>query len=223
MKWDVAIKAVVKYFSSLGVAALLLFVPAGGMDYPNGWLFLSLLFIPMAVFGVVLLVKNPALLARRLASQEERPEQKVVASLGSLLFVVGFVSAGLDARFHWTAVPAWVVCLASLLFLGGYALFVVVVLHNEYLSRTIGVESGQTVVEGGPYSVVRHPMYSASIIMFLAMPLVLGSLASFLIFLCYPLLMVKRIADEEAVLVRELEGYEAYRSRVRYRLIPWLW
>lgn len=223
MRRGLAIKAVVKYLLTVIVVALLLFVPAGRFDFPNGWLALALLFIPMALFGVVLFIQNPALLARRLSSKEGRQGQKVVSHLMSLLFVAGLVSAGLDARFGWTMVSGWLVFGSSIFFLGGYALFVVVVLQNEYLSRTVVVEEGQRVIEDGLYGTVRHPMYSASIIMFLALPLVLGSLVSLVIFLCYPLLIVVRIGGEEAILDQELEGYEEYKSRVRYRLIPGLW
>lgn len=223
MKQGVAAKAVVKFISSFVVAALLLFIPAGTLDYPNGWLFLALLFTPMALFGLFLLIKHPLLLARRLEGKEEQGEQKMVAFLGALLCVAGFLSAGLDERYRWTTVPVWGVAVASIIFLGGYGLFVAVMMQNEYLSRTITVESAQTVIDTGLYSIVRHPMYGASTIMFLAMPLVLGSFVSFVIFLFYPLLMVKRIAGEEEVLERELEGYSGYKARVRYRLIPWLW
>lgn len=223
MKRSVAAQAVVKFVSSFAVVALLLFVPAGTLHYFNGWLFLALLFTPMALFGLFLLIKNPLLLARRLEGKEEQRDQKWVAYLGALLFVAGFLSAGLDERFDWTTVPVWGVTIASIIFLGGYALFVAVVLQNEYLARTITVESAQTVIDTGLCGFVRHPMYGASILMFLAMPLVLGSIVSLLIFLSYPLLMVKRIAGEEEVLERELDGYRAYKARVRYRLIPWLW
>lgn len=223
MKRSVATTAVVKFVSSLAAVALLLFVPAGTFHYFNGWLFLALLFIPMALFGLFLIIEHPALLARRLEAKEEQGGQKWVAHLGALLFVAGFLSAGFDERYRWTTVPVWVVCLASALFLAGYGLFAVVMMQNEYLSRTIKVESAQTVIDTGLYRFVRHPMYGASTIMFLALPLVLGSLVSFVIFLSYPLLMVKRIAGEEEVLERELGGYTAYKARVRYRLIPWIW
>ena len=223
MKTHVAFKALVKFFSTGVVAALLLFIPAGTLHYPNGWLFLALLFIPMAITGIVLLLKNPTLLERRLASKEEQKEQKAVTWLGNVVFLLGFVSAGLDFRFQWIGVPSWVVWTASCFFLAGYVLWAEVLRENEYLSRTVQVESSQTLIDSGVYSIVRHPMYSASIIIFLAMPLVLGSLISFAIFLCYPLLMVKRIAGEEEVLRRELAGYQEYTERVRYRLIPFVW
>ncbi len=223
MKRELAVKAVVKFASAFALVALLLFVPAGTMHYPNAWLFLSLLFIPMAITGIVLLCRNPALLERRLASKEEQREQKAVTWLTSLVFLLGFVSAGLDFRFQWIPVPRWVVGTASLLFLAGYVLWAVVLRENEYLSRTVRVEGDQTLIDTGLYALVRHPMYSASIIIFLAMPLVLGSLISFVIFLCYPPLLVVRIASEEEILVKELAGYEEYRRRVRYRLIPFVW
>jgi len=223
MKRDLIVKAVVKFTSAFALSALLLFIPAGTVHYPNGHLFLALLFIPMAITGIVLLLKNPTLLERRLASKEEQKEQKAVTWLGNVVFLLGFVSAGLDFRFQWIGVPSWVVWTASCFFLAGYVLWAEVLRENEYLSRTVQVESSQTLIDSGVYSIVRHPMYSASIIIFLAMPLVLGSLISFAIFLCYPLLMVKRIAGEEEVLRRELAGYQEYTERVRYRLIPFVW
>ena len=223
MKRDLIVKAVVKFTATFALSALLLFIPAGTVHYPNGWLFLALLFIPMAITGIALLIKNPALLERRLASKEEQREQRAVTALTSLVFLAGFVSAGLDFRFQWIAVPSWVVSIASLLFHAGYGMWSEVLRENEYLSRTVQVESSQSLIDTGLYRVVRHPMYSASILIFLALPLVLGSFVSFLIFLCYPPLMVKRIAGEEEVLERELEGYSEYKARVRYRLIPFVW
>jgi len=223
MKRDLIVKAVVKFTATFALSALLLFIPAGTVHYPNGWLFLALLFIPMAITGIALLIKNPALLERRLASKEDQQEQKAVTALTSLVFLAGFVSAGLDFRFQWIAVPSWVVSIASILFLAGYGMWAEVLRENEYLSRTVQVESSQSLIDTGLYRVVRHPMYSASILIFLALPLVLGSLISFFIFLCYPPLMVKRIAGEEEVLERELEGYSEYKARVRYRLIPFVW
>ena len=222
MKRDLIVKAVVKFTATFALSALLLFIPAGTVHYPNGWLFLALLFIPMAITGIALLIKNPALLERRLASKEEQREQRAVTALTSLVFLAGFVSAGLDFRFQWIAVPSWVVSIASLLFLAGYGMWAEVLRENEYLSRTVQVESSQSLIDTGLYRVVRHPMYSASILIFLALPLVLGSFVSFLIFLCYPPLMVKRITGEEEVLERELEGYSEYKARVRYRLIPFV-
>ena len=223
MKRDLIVKAVVKFTATFALSALLLFIPAGTVHYPNGWLFLALLFIPMAITGIALLIKNPALLERRLASKEEQREQRAVTALTSLVFLAGFVSAGLDFRFQWIAVPSWVVSIASLLFLAGYGMWAEVLRENEYLSRTVQVESSQSLIDTGLYRVVRHPMYSASILIFLALPLVLGSFVSFLIFLCYPPLMVKRITGEEEVLERELEGDSEYKARVRYRLIPFVW
>lgn len=223
MKRDLIVKAVVKFTATFALSALLLFIPAGTVHYPNGWLFLALLFIPMAITGIALLIKNPALLERRLASKEEQREQRAVTALTSLVFLAGFVSAGLDFRFQWIGVPSWVVWTASCFFLAGYVLWAEVLRENEYLSRTVQVESSQSLIDTGLYRVVRHPMYSASILIFLALPLVLGSFVSFLIFLCYPPLMVKRITGEEEVLERELEGYSEYKARVRYRLIPFVW
>jgi protein-S-isoprenylcysteine O-methyltransferase Ste14 len=223
MKRDLVGKALMKFASALALAAVLLFVPAGTVHYPNGWLLLCLLFTPMAITGIVLMCTNPALLERRLASKEDQREQKAVTWIGSLVFFLGFVSAGLDFRFQWIPLPSWVVWAASFLFLGGYGLWAAVLRENEYLSRTVHVESAQTLIDTGLYAIVRHPMYSASIIIFLSMPLILGSVVSFVIFLAYPVLMVKRIAGEEEILSRELAGYTEYTQRVRYRLIPFVW
>ena len=193
------------------------------MHYFNGWLLLGVLFVPMLILGVVLLIKSPDLLAKRLDLREKQSAQKRVVSLSALLFLLGFIAAGLDFRFGWTHVPFPVVLIASAVFLCSYGLYAEVLRENAYLSRTVKVEEGQRVIDTGLYGVVRHPMYFATVLLFLAMPLILGSWISFLIFLAYPVLIALRIRDEERLLERELTGYTEYKARVKYRLIPFIW
>lgn len=216
-------KSLLKFTSTLVVAALLLFLPAGTVHYSNGWLLLALLFVPMAVLGVVLLVKNPELLRRRLDTKETEREQVKVTRWTGALIIAGLISAGLDFRFGWSIVPGWAVTAASVAFIGGYGLWVIVLVANPFLGRTIGVEEEQYLIDSGPYRYVRHPMYTASNILFLALPLVLGSSVSLVIFLFYPMLMVYRISGEERYLIDQLAGYEQYCKRVRHRLIPFIW
>ena len=217
------ISALTKYLAGILLMGLLLFLPAGTLNYPGGWLFCGLLFVPMFLLGVVLFIKAPDLLAKRLRSKENRTEQKQVVGLSALMFVGGFVLAGLDFRFGWTSVPTWIVIIASILLLGSYGLYAEVMRENAWLSRTIEVQEGQTVVDTGLYSIVRHPMYAVTTLLFLSMPLVLGSWIAFAVFLIYPALMVKRIKNEEALLEAELPGYRDYQRKVRYRMIPFLW
>ena len=210
---------------SLGVAlvALLLFVPAGTLHYPHGWLLMGTLFLPMTAAGFVMLFKAPALLRRRLKARESQAEQRGVIAWSGLLFLAAFVLAGLGFRFGWPMLP-WGACLAAAcVFLLGYALFGEVLRENEYLSRTIEVQAGQRVVDTGLYGIVRHPMYAATLLMFLAMPLMLGSVFAFLVMLGYLPVIAARIRGEEALLERELAGYAAYRKKVKYRLIPGIW
>ena len=223
MKKKLLLAGVLKMLSGLLVMGLLLFAPAGTWRYPGGWRLLALPFVPMPVVGAVLYVKAPELLEKRLNSREQEPEQKRVILLSSLVFVAGFVLAGLDFRFGWSKVPLPVVIVASVLFLVGYALYAEVMRENAYLSRTIKVEEGQTVISTGLYAVVRHPMYTASTVMFLALPLILGSWYALIPFALYPVIMVIRIRGEEKLLTAELAGYEEYRRKVRYRLIPFIW
>ncbi|HXK98407.1 MAG TPA: isoprenylcysteine carboxylmethyltransferase family protein, partial [Limnochordia bacterium] len=201
----------------------LLFVPAGTLDYWNAWLLLAILYVPMLIVGAVLLVKNPELLRKRLKARENEVEQKRVIFLSGLMFVAGFAVAGLDYRFQWLVLPGWLVTAAAVVFVVGYLLFVEVMRENEYLSRTVEVQEDQTVVDSGLYGVIRHPMYAATILMFMAMPLVLGSFFSFLVFLLYPVITVMRIRNEEEVLEKNLKGYAEYKKRVKYRLIPFVW
>lgn len=215
--------ALIKLLCGLLLISLLIFLPAGTLRYFNGWLLLGVLFVPMLILGVVLLIKSPDLLAKRLDVREKQSTQKRVVSLSALLFLFGFLAAGLDFRFGWTHVPFPVVLIASAVFLCSYGLYAEVMRENAYLSRTVKVEEGQRVIDTGLYGVVRHPMYFATVLLFLAMPLILGSWISFLIFLIYPVLIALRIRDEERLLERELAGYSEYKMRVRYRLIPFVW
>lgn len=217
------ISALTKYVAGLLLIGLLLFLPAGTLHYPGGWLFCGLLFVPMLLLGVVLFVKAPELLEKRLRSKEEQAQQKQVVGLSALMFVGGFVLAGLDFRFGWTTVPSWIVVAASILLLASYGLYAEVMRENTWLSRTVEVQEGQTVVDTGLYGIIRHPMYAVTTLLFLSMPLVLGSWIAFGIFLIYPALMVKRIRNEEALLAAELSGYLDYQQKVRYRMIPFIW
>ena len=217
------VSALVKFLIGLLLVGLLIFLPAGTLAYPGGILFLCLLFIPMLVMGIVMLARARDLLAKRLDAKEKQTAQKGVQSLSGLVFVVGFVLAGLDFRFGWSDVPLPVVIAASVTFLIGYGLYAEVMRENAYLSRTVKVEEGQTVVSTGLYGMVRHPMYLASILMFLAIPLVMGSWYALIPFALYPVLMVIRIKDEEKLLTAELAGYEEYKRKVRYRMIPFVW
>ena len=215
--------ALLKYFSGLAIIMLLLFLPAGTFGYMNGWLFIGLLFIPMLIVGIVLMLKNPALLEKRLNAKESQSEQKTVLLISGIMFLAGFAGAGLCYRFGFLMLPKWAVLIAAVLFLGSYVMYAEVLRENEYLSRTVEVQQGQKVIDTGLYGVVRHPMYSATVLMFLSIPLVLGSVVSFLIFLIYPFTLVKRIRNEETVLESGLEGYSEYKQRIKYRLIPFIW
>lgn len=219
----VLIGAVVKFISGVLLVGLLLFLPAGTFCYFNGWLLMGILFVPMLAAGAVMLVKNPALLKSRLEAKEQQQEQKLVVKLSGLMFLAGFIVAGLGVRFGWYTLPRQVSVAAAIVFLVSYLLYAEVLRENTYLSRTITVQEDQKVIDTGLYGIVRHPMYSATVLLFLAMPLVLGSPHSFLIFLAYPFLIAKRIKYEEAFLEKELDGYRAYQQTVRYRLIPFIW
>lgn len=215
--------ACVKFGSGVLIVMLFLFVPAGTLSYPGGWLLMAILFVPMFFAGLVMWRKAPTLLESRLRAKEREDTQKRVIGLSGLMFLAGFISAGLDFRWNWTVVPRWVTVAAAVVFLGGYLLFAEVLRENAYLSRVIEVQKGQKVVDNGLYGVIRHPMYSATLLMFLAMPLVLGSWISFLIFLAYPVLLYQRIGNEESVLKEQLDGYTAYCEKVKYRLLPFIW
>ncbi|MBQ9913512.1 MAG: isoprenylcysteine carboxylmethyltransferase family protein [Clostridia bacterium] len=217
------VQAIIKFSLGVVLVGLLVFLPAGTLDYFGGRLFMAILFIPMFLAGLVMMVKNPSLLKSRLDAKEEEKEQSLVVKLSGLMFLAGFIVAGLDFRFGWSALPEWVTVAAAILFLLSYVLYAEVMRENTYLSRTIEVQEGQRVIDTGLYGIVRHPMYSATLLLFLSMPLVLGSIYSFIIFLSYPFIIAKRIRGEEAFLERELEGYSEYKARVRYRLLPFVW
>ena len=215
--------ALTKFLLGLVLVGVLLFLPAGSLSYTGGWIFISLLFIPMLVLGAVLLIKAPELLEKRLSAKEEESTQKGVVAASGLLFFVGFVIAGLDHRFGWSHVPMWLVIVSSVILLASYALYAEVMRENAYLSRTIEVQEGQKVVDTGLYGIVRHPMYAVTVWLFLSIPLVLGSFWSLLCFLPYPIIMAVRILNEEKVLTEGLDGYADYKKKVKYRLIPFIW
>ena len=217
------LNAIVRYFLGLILVGLLLFVPAGTLNYWNAWLFMGLLFIPMFIAGIILMFKNPILLQSRLDFKEKETTQKYVIIYSGLMFILGFIVAGLNYRFSWIMIPNIVVIIALVLFIISYILYAEVLRENTYLSRTIKVQKDQKVVDTGLYSIVRHPMYSVTIILFLTMPLILGSIISFIIFLIYPFIIFKRIDNEERVLEKELKGYKEYKRKVKYRLIPFVW
>lgn len=216
-------EALIKFLLGVVLIGTLIFLPAWTLDYFNGWLFMSVLFIPMFIAGIVMMIKNPKLLASRLDAKEKQKEQGIVIKLSGLMFIVGFILAGLDYRFQWLTLPPLVSYIASGTFLLSYIMWAVVLKQNTYLSRTIKVEDGQHVIDKGLYSVVRHPMYTATIILFLSMPLVLGSLVSFFVFLLYPILISIRIVHEEKYLEENLIGYKEYKKKVKYRIIPFIW
>ena len=215
--------ALAKFTCGLLLVGLLIFLPAGTLAYTNGWLLVGLLFGPMLIAGFVMLAKTPAFLEKRLDAKEKQATQKGVLAFSGLMFIAGFVVAGLDYRFGWSEVPDWVVIAASVLFLVAYALYAEVMRENAYLSRTIKVEEGQTVVDTGLYGIVRHPMYMATLLLFLVIPLILGSWYALIAFGFYPVIIIVRLRDEEDLLTRELPGYDAYKKKVKYRLIPFVW
>lgn len=216
-------QAILKFVFGAVVIGILIFLPAGTFDYWNAWLFMGILFIPMFFVGIVLMIKNPKLLEKRLRAKEQQPEQRLVIKLGGLMFVMGFVIAGLNFRFQWIVLPDWALWVSAIIFLLSYLLYAEVLRENAYLSRTVEVQDGQKVIDTGLYRIVRHPMYSVTIILFLSMPLVLGSVISFAIFLTYPIIIAKRIGNEEVVLEKGLEGYAEYKKKVKYKVIPFVW
>ena len=215
--------AMVKFLSGVLLLGLLLFLPAGTFAYWQGWLLMGILFVPMFVAGLVMMVKSPELLRRRLNAREEQTEQKQVIAWSGLMFLAAFLLAGLNFRFGWIVLPRWLVWTAAGLFLLGYLLYAEVLRENVWLSRTIEVQAHQKVIDTGLYGIVRHPMYAATLLLFLSMPLVLGSVLSFAVMLLYLPIISKRIRNEEAVLEQGLEGYADYKKRVKYRLIPGIW
>ena len=223
MDKDLLIKALTKFLLGIIVLGVLLFLPAGSFLYWQGWLLMGILFVPMFVAGIVLFVRSPELLRKRLNSKEKEAEQKGVVAISGLLFIAAFVISGLNWRYGWWVLPDWVVWVSAFLFLASYLLYAEVLRENTYLSRTIEVQDGQKVIDTGLYGIVRHPMYMATTVMFLTMPLVLGSPISFLVMLGYIPVIAKRISNEEAVLENGLEGYKDYKKKVRYKMIPLLW
>lgn len=212
-----------KFLIGLAAIVTLLFAPAGTFSFPGAWRLLILLFIPMIIMGVALLIWAPETLSRRLRSKEERVKQKGVVALSGLLFIVSFILAGLDFKCGWSEIPSWLIWTASSIFLLSYGMYAEVMRENEWLSRSIEVMEGQKVVSTGLYGIVRHPMYTATILMFLAMPLVMGSWWAFLVMVPYVIAIVTRIKDEETLLTKELEGYQEYKEKVRWKLIPHIW
>ena len=217
------IEALIKFTCGLLMVALLLFLPAGTLQYTYGWLLTGLLFGPMLIAGIVMYCKNPAFLKKRLDAKEKQSAQKGVLAFSGLMFVVGFVVAGLDFRFGWSNMPTWAIITASVLFLTAYVLYAEVMRENAYLSRTVKVEEGQTVVDTGLYGIVRHPMYAVTILLFLMIPIILGSWYALIAFAFYPAIIIVRLKDEETLLTKELPGYEAYKQKVKYRLLPYIW
>ena len=215
--------AVVKFLLGVLLVGVLIFLPAGTFSYFNGWLLMGILFLPMLVAGVVMMIKSPELLARRLDAKEKQKEQGIVLKLSGLMFICGFVLAGLGVRFGWFMLPVGVSIGAAVVFFVAYLLYAEVMRENAYLSRTVKVEEGQRVVDTGLYGIVRHPMYAVTLLLFLAIPLVLGSVFALPVFLIYPFVIAIRIKHEEELLERELEGYSEYKTRVKYRLIPFIW
>ena len=217
------LSAIAKFALGVVLIGALIFLPAGTFDYPQAWLLMGILFIPMFIAGLVMMAKNPSLLQSRLNAKEKEREQSLVVKLSGLMFLVGFILAGLSFRFGWLMLPHWVSILGAALFLLSYALYAEVLRENTWLSRTIEVQEGQQVVSTGLYGVVRHPMYMATLVLFLSMPLVLGSALAFVVFLAYPAIIVKRLLNEEEVLSRELPGYTEYMQKVKWHLIPFIW
>lgn len=216
-------EALIKFACGVLLVGLLIFLPAGTLAFPYGWLLVGLLFIPMLIAGFVMLAKAPDFLKKRLDAKEKQGKQKGVVAVSGLMFIAGFVVAGLDFRFGWSRMPSWVTIVASVTFLLDYALYAEVMRENAYLSRTIKVEQGQKVVDTGFYGIVRHPMYAVTIELFMMMPLILGSWYALIAFAVYPAVIIVRLKDEEALLTKELPGYEEYKKKVKYRLIPFIW
>ena len=217
------IEALTKFAAGLLLVSLLIFLPAGTLSYTGGWLFVGLLFVPMLIAGFVMLAKSPDFLKKRLDAKEKQATQKGVLAFSGLMFIAGFMVAGLDFRFGWSDMLDWVVIAASVLFLVAYALYAEVIRENAYLSRTIKVEQGQKVVDTGLYGIVRHPMYAVTVLLFLMIPLILGSWYALIAFAFYPAIIIVRLKDEEELLTRELPGYAEYKQKVKWRIIPFVW
>ena len=217
------LQAIIKYVFGVLIVGGLLFIPANSFDYWNGLLFMGLLFIPMFIAGIILMIKNPELLRKRLNAKEKENEQKWVLLFSGLMFITGFIVAGLNYKYKWIEMPNAVTIISSVLFIIAYILYAEVLRENTYLSRTIEVQNNQKIIDTGLYGIVRHPMYAATILLFLTIPLVLGSIISFVIFLIYPIIIGKRIKNEEKVLEKDLKGYTEYKKKVKYKVIPFVW
>ena len=215
--------AILKFILGVLVIGVLLFIPAKSLKYWNAWLLMGLLFVPMFIAGIILLIKNPDLLEKRLNAKETEKDQKQVVLFSAIMFISGFIIAGLNYKYNWTKLPNIVVIVSIILFILSYILYAEVLRENTYLSRTIEVQKDQKVIETGLYGIVRHPMYSVTIILFLTMPLIINSIISFIIFLIYPIIIIKRINNEEKVLESNLKGYKEYKKKVKYKLIPFIW
>ncbi len=216
-------QAITKFIIGILIVGLLIFLPASSLKYWNGWLFMILLFIPMFIAGIIMMIKSPELLKNRLNAKEKETEQKQVILFSGLMFIAGFVIAGLNFRYKWIILPSSVVIISSIIFIISYILYAEVLRENSYLLRTIEVKENQKLVDTGLYGIVRHPMYTTTIFLFLSMPLILNSLISFIIFLIYPFIIIKRIKNEEEVLEKNLKGYKEYKKKVKYKLIPFIW
>jgi len=223
MKTKLLLSALTKYIMGLVMVAALLFIPAGTLSYWNGWLFIGLLFGPMLIMGAVMLVKAPELLEKRLNTKEKEDAQKSVVALSALIFLGGFILSALDFRFGWLQLPKVIVIIGAVVLVVSYGLYAEVMRENAYLSRTIEVQEDQKVVDTGLYGIVRHPMYAVTILLFLSIPVLLGSGAGLIIFLAYPLILVKRIRNEEEVLAEGLAGYKEYMKKVKWRILPFVW
>ena len=223
MNMKLFFQAIIKFLFGIIIIGALLFIPANTFEYWNAWLFMGLLFIPMFIGGQILMIKNPELLKKRLNAKEKEQDQKYVLFYSGVMFLAGFIVAGLNYRYKWIEIPNIVITVSSVLFLISYGLYAEVLRENTYLSRTIEVQDNQKVVDTGLYGIVRHPMYAVTIVLFLTMPLILGSIFSFIVFLVYPFIIARRIKNEEDVLERELKGYSEYKKKVKYKIIPLIW
>ena len=217
------LEAILKYLLGLIIVSLLLFIPAGTINYMNGWLFIILLFIPMFIAGIIMFCKNKDLLKSRLNIKEKTNEQKEVVLLSTIMFIVGFIIAGLNYRYKWIILSNTIVVIASIIFIISYILYAIILKENKYLSRTIEVKDNQKVIDKGLYKLVRHPMYLVTLTLFLSIPFILNSLITFIIYLIYPIIIIKRIKYEELLLEKELTGYKEYKKKVKYKLIPFIW
>ena len=216
-------QAITKFLLGFVIVGCLIFLPAGTLNFVYAWLFMGLLFIPMFIVGIIMMFINPDLLRIRLNAKEKEREQKEVVASSALMFILGFLLAGFNYRYKWIIMPKWLVIVAAIVFVIAYILYALVLKQNTYLARTIEVLDNQKVVDTGLYGIVRHPMYAVTLLLFLSMPLILGSPISFLVFLIYPFIIIKRIKNEEKVLEKDLKGYKEYEKKVKYRLIPYIW